>query len=68
MAWFDKDHQVICPSCQRADGVGLVWEGGSSRKGLFERDYLCSCGCDFTHKYQVNSCSINAVGVKNEGE
>lgn len=65
MAWFDKNHRLVCPNCHKPEGIDLVWTGGANHFGKHEDDFVCSlCKCEFTAVYQVVDVKIIEEGER----
>lgn len=64
-AWFDLNHQLRCPNCNKSEGVALVWSGGDNHRGKHEDDFVCGlCKCEFTTVYKVEGIEIIEEGEK----
>ena len=65
MAWFDKNHRLVCPNCHKSEGVGLGGWRGVNQRGKHEDDFVCGlCKCEFTAVYQVADVKIIEEGEK----
>lgn len=64
-AWFDINHRLRCPNCNKSEGVALVWSGGNYNCGRHEDDFVCGlCKCEFTAVYRVKCLKIIEEGEK----
>lgn len=62
---YDINKRLVCPNCNKSDGVGSVWSGGNSYFGIYEEDFVCSlCKCEFTAVYKVADIKIIEKGEK----
>jgi hypothetical protein len=63
--WFDINHLLRCPNCNKSEGVALVWSGGDNHRGKHEDDFVCGlCKCEFTAVYMVKGIEIIEEGEK----
>ena len=63
--WFDINHNLRCPNCNKSEGVALVWSGGDNHRGKHEDDFVCNlCKCEFTVVHTVKCIEIIEEGEK----
>ena len=68
LPWYDINKRLMCPCCNKSEGIDLVWTGGDNYFGKHEDDFVCDlCKCEFTAVYKVEGIKIIEEGEKKNG-